>query len=296
MNELTIQRTPEMIAGEINMIKAQARDTYVRSAIEIGRRLYEAKAMVAYGKWGEWLEMNVEYSVRTAQNLIAVYEEYGRNGDSQAIAGLNFTQAVLLLGLDGETRSELLESGKVPEMSTRELKAEIERLNDEIEKRQVTMDQVMKEAEVQKELDDERAVTRDLRTQLDAAKAEAAIARKNMSDAVDRANKTAGENTRLKAELDAERAKAEPEPVITQVEVVPEEIQRELDMLRKQAESHPCAEVIVLRRGYSEMVEKFREIEGMLGDLEEKQPDEAAKYRAAVAKAAAQMAERLTKR
>ena len=296
MNNMTVSRTPEVIATEINVIKAQARDVYVRSAIEIGRRLYEAKAMVAYGKWGEWLELNVEYSVRTAQNLIAVYEEYGRSGDSQAIAGLNFTQAVLLLGLDGETRSELLESGKVPEMSTRELKAEIERLNDEIEKRQVTMDQVMKEADVQKELDDERAVSRDLRTQLDAAKAEAAIARKNMSDAVDRANKTAGENTRLKAELDAERAKLEPEPMITQVEVVPEEVQRELDMLRKQAESHPCAEVIVLRRGYSEMVEKFREIEGMLGDLEEKQPDEAAKYRAAVAKAAAQMAERLTKR
>lgn len=40
MPELT--RTPEMIAAEINTIKAQTREVVCRSAIEIGRRLTEA--------------------------------------------------------------------------------------------------------------------------------------------------------------------------------------------------------------------------------------------------------------
>jgi len=78
MNSMT-DRTPERIATEINVIKEQAREVFCRSAIEIGRRLFEAKSMIPHGSWGKWLEENVDYSERTAQNLMRVYEEYGRN-------------------------------------------------------------------------------------------------------------------------------------------------------------------------------------------------------------------------
>ena len=205
MNEMTVSRTPEVIATEINVIKAQARDVYVRSAIEIGRRLYEAKTMVAHGKWGKWLEENVEYSERTAQNLMAVYEEYGRSGNTQAIAGLSFTQAVLLLRLDGESRAELLEDKDVPAMSTRELQAEIERVNAEIEKRQVTMDQLMgdvaeKDAAAEKakqDAENAKNAADALRAELEQAKAEAAQARAQASDAVERANAVSKENAMM---------------------------------------------------------------------------------------------------
>lgn len=291
MSELTITRTPEVIATEINVIKGQARDVYVRSAIEIGRRLYEAKTMVPHGKWGDWLKSNVDYSERTAQNLMAVYEEYGRNGDSQAIAGLNFTQAVLLLRLDGESREALLEEKDVPGMSVRELEEEIRKANAEIEKRQVTIDQLMG-AEKNRMSEDAKAAD-ELRKELEKVKAEESASRQRMGDAVKRAEETSRENLRLKQELEAERARPEPAPVIEQIEVTPHEVERELAELRAQVKAAPNKEVILLRSTYDRLVALFGEVESMIGELEATQPEEAARYRKGVAAAAAMMAERL---
>lgn len=284
MSDATIARTPEVIATEINAIKGQARDVYVRSAIEIGKRLYEAKAMVPYGKWGEWLKNNVDYSERTAQNLIAVYDEYGRNGESQAIAGLNFTQAVLLLRLDGETRAELLEEKDVPGMSVRELEEEIRRANAEIERRQVTFDQLM---------DGEKKTADALRAELKAAKEDQSASRQRMGDAVKRAEEVSKENLRLKQELEKEKARLTPEPVIEQVEVVPEEVEREIERLREQARNAPDKAEILLRDAYGRLVKQFEEVVGMIDAMENEQPEEAAKFRRAVATAAVRMAERL---
>ena len=284
MSEMMITRTPEVIATEINVIKGQARDVYVRSAIEIGRRLYEAKTMVPYGKWGEWLKNNVDYSERTAQNLIAVYDEYGRNGDSQAIAGLNFTQAVLLLRLDGETREQLMEEKDVPGMSVRELEEEIRKANAEIERRQVTFDQLM---------DGEKKASDALREELKKARDDESVSRQQMGDAIKRAEDVSKENRRLKQELEAERARMTPEPVIEQVEVVPAEVERELEQLRQKVKSAPDKAVILLKDAYGRLVKQFEEVSGMIDELENEQPEEGARYRKAVATAAARMAERL---
>ena len=295
MNEM-MTRTPEVIATEINVIKAQARDVYVRSAIEIGRRLYEVKAMVPYGKWGEWLKNNVDYSDRTAQNLIAVYEEYGRNGDPQAIAGLNFTQAVLLLRLDGETRAELLEQKDVPGMSVRELEDEIRKANAEIEKRQLTIDQLIgaaeeKAAAEENALKAEREQAEAMRTELSRVRNEADAARAQAGDAVKRANAVQEENTRLKAAL-SEAQKA-PEPVIEQVEVVPAEVEEELQRLRELEKQAPSEAVMRLRVTYTQLVETFGAIEKMIDGLNDDRPEEALRFRRAVAAAAMRMAERL---
>lgn len=295
MSEMIITRSPEVIATEINVIKAQARDTYVRSAIEIGRRLFEAKTMVPHGKWGEWLQVNVDYSERTAQNLMAVYEEYGRNGNTQAIAGLSFTQAVLLLRLDGESRAELLEQKDVPGMSTRELEEEIRKANAEIEQRQVTIDQLMSAANEKKAAEDQMAATiDDLRREREAAMQAAERANARASDAVSRADAVSKENLRLKGELEAEKARLTPKSVIEQVEVTPPEVEQELAQLREKVKTAPDREVILLRDAYGRLVKQFEEVAGMIDALNELQPDEAARYRRAVAAAAAKMAERLS--
>lgn len=49
-------RTIDTIAAEINGIKEQVRATVVSGAIEIGRRLKEAKSLVPYGEWGRGLK------------------------------------------------------------------------------------------------------------------------------------------------------------------------------------------------------------------------------------------------
>lgn len=295
MSDMIITRSPEVIATEINVIKAQARDTYVRSAIEIGRRLYEVKTMVPHGKWGEWLQANVDYSERTAQNLMAVYEEYGRGGEAQAIAGLSFTQAVLLLRLDGESRAELLEQKDVPGMSTRELEEEIRRANAEIEKRQVTIDQLLG-AEAQKEARAAQAneAADAMRRERDAAKREAEAAQARMGDAVRRADDVSKENLRLKEELAEEKRRTAPQPVIEHVEVTPPEVEAELEQLRERVKSAPNKEIILLRDAYDSLVKQFGRIEDMIAALEKVQHEEAARYRGAVAAAAAKMAERLS--
>lgn len=130
---LPINRTVELIAAEINSIKQHTKNMVLYNSIEIGRRLAEAKALVEHGKWGDWLEQSVDYSQRTANNLMRIFEEYGaeqltllgNNANSQALANLSYTQAVALLGVPEEEREQFAKEHDIENMSTRELQEAI---------------------------------------------------------------------------------------------------------------------------------------------------------------------------
>ena len=131
---LSIDRTPEVIAIEINSIKEQTRKIMLFNSIEIGKRLAEAKIMLGHGEWGDWLEKSVDYSQRTASNLMRIFDEYGtsqislfcdNNAKSQALANLNYTQAVALMGIPQEDRESFIEKNDVNNLSTRELQQAI---------------------------------------------------------------------------------------------------------------------------------------------------------------------------
>jgi hypothetical protein len=105
-------RCKQVSAAEINMI------TY---AIEVGRRLQEAKAMLKHGEWIKWLEESVSYTRRTASRLIKLYEEYGLDFSDGAddsngtlMSNLTYTQALLLMGLPEEEREEFVIQNDVP--------------------------------------------------------------------------------------------------------------------------------------------------------------------------------------
>ena len=307
-NAMESTRTAEMIAVEINVIKGQTRDVILRSAIEIGRRLYEAKAIVPYGRWGEWLKSNVDYSERTAQNLMKCFDEYGQN--PQALADVSYSQAVALLGLDGEQRAELMERVDVGELSTRELQAEIAKLREEQRHRQVTLDQLLGEKEEAERLAEEaRESAEKLREE--KAEAEQSMGRmaQQASDMADRAEKLSRENVALKGEIEKERNRPAPEPetVIRQVETVPEEVQAELEELRKRsAELEDAAKAqraaerseaeVLLRDAYRQLNEHFARVRERIQQFEEERPEEAARYRLAVAIAATRMAEQIRQR
>ncbi|WP_268594084.1 DUF3102 domain-containing protein [Paenibacillus alvei] len=65
-----IVRSAEVIAAEIRSIDLKTREIVLRSVIEIGKRLNEAKDLVNHGEWGTWLEANVHYSQSTANNFM----------------------------------------------------------------------------------------------------------------------------------------------------------------------------------------------------------------------------------
>lgn len=133
MNEVTMERSPAVIAAEINSIKDQTRKMVLFNSIEIGHRLVEVKSMIPHGQWSEWLEKSVDYSQSTANNLMRIYEEFGinqlslfsDNANSQALGNLSYTQAVALLGLPRDERDEFLKENDVESMSTRELQQAI---------------------------------------------------------------------------------------------------------------------------------------------------------------------------
>ena len=101
MNEIT--RPIEVITQEINFYKLQAGN----AIIEIGKRLHEAKLTLPHGAWGAWLQNEVEFSERTAQNFMRIAKEY-RNPQLIADMGNSATKALLLLSLPAEEREEFV--------------------------------------------------------------------------------------------------------------------------------------------------------------------------------------------
>lgn len=77
MNELSTTRTPEVIGVEIRTIQKSAFEYNLRCAVEIGRRLTEAKELVAHGEWLDWLKRETGYSQPSASRFMKVYERLG---------------------------------------------------------------------------------------------------------------------------------------------------------------------------------------------------------------------------
>lgn len=118
----------DRLVSEIRMITEQTKQVVLFNSIEIGRRLTEAKAMVKRGTWGTWLKERVDYSQRTANNFMKIYQEYGLNGlaeKSQALANLSYTQALALIDLPEDERARFAEERKAGEMALRRLQEEV---------------------------------------------------------------------------------------------------------------------------------------------------------------------------
>lgn len=127
-NMIAIERTPEAIAFEIRTLSNQFQHLRLSYAIEIGRKLREAKDLVPHGEWGNWLKDNTEFKQSTAENLMRIFKDYGAEqvglfGDSksQTLGNLSYTKALKLLDVPEEEREEFVIENKVDEISTREL-------------------------------------------------------------------------------------------------------------------------------------------------------------------------------
>lgn len=206
--EVLTSRTPDLIAAEINDIKSQTRKMILYNSIEIGRRLVEAKSLLDHGEWGDWLQRSVNYSQRTAENLMLIFKEYGSdqitfltdNAKSQAFANLSYSQAVILLGIPEEDREAFIEQHDMENMSTRELQQAI---NDR--------DQALAD-KLQAEQDKENAIS-----EMEKAKEEA-------QSAEDKVTTLINEKDNIKKQLDDAGKKADEEHA---------KIQKELDKAKK---------------------------------------------------------------
>lgn len=277
-------RTAETIAAEINMIKAQVRQTAVLATIEIGKRLKEAKAMVPYGEWGKWLESNVDYSERKAQNAMALADEYAYK-DPQAIADLDVTKAVMLLAVPGEEREAFMEAHQVEDISVRELKAAIQKLQEEKERQQLTIEELMAKAAEQADAptpdealekenallkDKLRAATDKAETQrMERAKADAKAAELKAQAEAWKKDRAALESenrghektiARLQEELKSASA-----PVVTTADN-PETL---AELARLKAEKESAVQIAAFRSAFEAMKRSLQDMENALVGMDE---------------------------
>ena len=128
-----------VITNEIKTLYSQAQAIVTSYAIEIGRRLVEAKDAVGHGEWGRWLKDEVGFSQSTANNYMRLFEEYGDAqitifgavANSQTIGNLPYAKALALLAIPSEEREEFAEAVGAEDLSVRELQKAIKERDEE---------------------------------------------------------------------------------------------------------------------------------------------------------------------
>lgn len=108
----------------------QLANVMLAHAVEKGRWLTEAKAMVPYGEWGNWLKEKVDYSQSKAQGLMKLYQKFGSEQESlfgppksQTLGNLSVTKALMLIDIPDEELGEIMEGHDLESMTTREVAA-----------------------------------------------------------------------------------------------------------------------------------------------------------------------------
>lgn len=315
-----INRTPDLIAAEINSIKEQTRKIVLYNSIEIGRRLVEAKCLIEHGEWGEWLEKSVNYSQRTANNLMRIFEEYApaqlslldNNPNSQAFANLTYTQAVALLGIPSEERENFAKENDIENMSTRELQKAIKEKQELQEKLKSKEDELKKNSEkiakieaekskIKKEMEsfktknkedltNKEAEIENLKTFIDdiqskLSKAQETGNHEEVEKLREELNKSLNElevNNKKIEELEEQLKEKPIEVNEVVIEKVPEEIERELQELRKKVSqaSSESKPIVKFSIYFQELVEGFKTILGTLEEIEDE--EEQSRYKNAV--------------
>ncbi|MBQ5642288.1 MAG: DUF3102 domain-containing protein [Bacteroidaceae bacterium] len=146
----TTGRTAATIAAEIRTLDRQAAGICMSYIIEIGRRLVEAKSMVADGMWLEYIKNELNYEKSTAQNYMRLYERYGTGqqsmfgtfAETETFGRLTYTKALALLQVPDEDLLEFAENNDIENMSTRELQQAIRERDTAISDREAAVAQV----------------------------------------------------------------------------------------------------------------------------------------------------------
>lgn len=228
-----------VITAEIKDLCRQAQTMALLYAVEIGRRLEEAKNVLPYGKWGEWLSSEVEFSQSSANNFMRLYEEYGASQisifgasvDSQTFANLPYSKALQLLAVPKDEREAFAAEVGASDLSVKELKAAIEE-----------RDRARKEAEEAKAREEalaDKLAEAEAAAEESAAKTEEAkTLRKKLEDMAGELERVKNNATSLRGQL----KKAEADPKIPKEKL--EQIRKEAeDAARKEAEAEAAADL-----------------------------------------------------
>lgn len=278
-----VQRDSKVIAVEIRTITQQVQQTALQGAVEIGKRLVEAKGLVAHGDWGRWLREEVDYSQSTADNFMKIFREYSPalEANSQTIQNLSYTKALKLLALPAEEREAFAQEHKVEDMSTRELDKALAEL---------------KQAKAAQKAAEDKAVEAERKYASQLAKTNHAIAEsmdsmKSFEEANLKAAAAEAEVKRLREELEKEKAK-EPTVEIREVPADTTELEAKLKAAEealaqaKKAQTGANPDVVAFRVLFEETQAKINQMRGYILRLEGNAPEIAQNLKKALGKLA----------
>ena len=309
-----------VITQEIKDICRQAQAMALLYAVEIGRRLEEAKRALPYGSWGEWLKTEVEFSQSTANNFMRLYEEYGAaqisifgaSVDSQTFANLPYSKALLLLAVPSDEREEFAEEVGAADLSVKELKEAIaerdkakeeaarqKEVNDLLNEKLEEAEEAAREAEekaadvesYQKQIEEyqelvkkERDAAAALREQLKKAEADPKIPKAKL----DQIRKEASEAVRKEEEAKAQKALEEIKKKAADAEAeavkakLAEKVAREsLEEVQKKLKT-ASPEVAAFKALFDDMQSAAGRLHAMIEKIKENDPETAGKLSAAL--------------
>ncbi len=264
------QRDIEVVTEEIKDLCREAQRTMLLYAVEIGRRLVEAKEILPHGEWGEWLKNEVSFSQSTANKHMQLFEAYGNRQtslfgaelNSETFTNLSYSQALKLLAVPEEEREDFVKDNDIANKSTRDIdklikerdealktaeaaeqyKQEIEELQSKLEKSQTAAKKAKADLKALKENPEiPESMKNDMRTELEA---EASANKQReideaIADTADKLKSAEAENESLKAEIENKRARLEElenknkmsDPVIVEFNLLFNDIQETADKL-----------------------------------------------------------------
>ena len=284
-------RSQETIATEIKVIVSQAQKTMLDSAVEIGRRLVEAKELVSHGEWGDWLSEKVNFSKSTANNFMRIFEGYGDKqitifgavSNRQALGDLSYTKALALLAVPEEEREEFTKEVDVENISTRELEKKIKELEasrDDFEKTSANLNEQLKRQEILarvaeskvKKLEEELQEIESLKAEEDEEAADSGIDEEEVQRRIDESMSHIKEKLsdlqteKLKANEEVVKAKEKLEALKASQEKIIEKAKEEA---KADANRETEEELAKLKRAAEEAREKLKDAErkaGLAGD------------------------------
>ena len=121
--------SPPTLAARADKIRRLSADVQ-RGIIEIGFELIAAKEQIGHGGWQDWLHREFQWTIRTAQNFMAIAQRFGVSTKNENVFAFKTSTLQAMLLLPPDTEQEFIDEqaalGRpVETQSAREVKAAV---------------------------------------------------------------------------------------------------------------------------------------------------------------------------
>lgn len=132
MNEITSNSqaglTPIAVLAEEARLYSES---MAMNMMNLGRVFTEAKKQIPHGEWGKWVELNSGMGIRSAQQLMAIYERFG---SKPAFIGVEKSKMYKMLALPKGAEDEFAAENDLTTMTSREVEEAVKRVREQAKK------------------------------------------------------------------------------------------------------------------------------------------------------------------